>query len=511
MFLILPLILLSGLLSILTVVMFASIYGLALIVLALMIRNVRQETSRESLRRFLHVVAIDHFLSAGVAFVCAVLLLGSPELRDFVPLLRDSGDMDESLVITLATVMVFFTVIWTLAGVLFHLIGPDLEARISIYRQLRWDPWTLVLVWVGLILNLSTALIILVICAPMLWHLMHVARLSRQSTLVWTLAIAVRQKLPLGPEVLAASEGLWGRQRLRLQLLSENLDAGSSLATSLERQPGLVPLSVVMMIRMGEETNILAAALDSCAVNYARRTERECDILSAQQAFLLLLIPLFLIPPIVGFLCYYIVPKFKKIFDDFGTELPAMTRSVIEFMEPGSGVFFLTFIASLGGVVLVIVLNARDWEKDWPLLNWLAPRINGPPILRGLSLLIREKRPLAAGIQGLTWSHPRPSVRHRLTYLYQSLHQGGDLATSLAAEHFIRRGDIPLLRAAERVQNLPWCLLQLAESMEAKFWYRFRVVLEIGYPASVVAVGIVVFFIVAGFFLPLVKLLNDLS
>lgn len=510
MFLILPLLLLSGLLSILTIAVVASAYGLLLIILALTIRNVRQESSRKSLRRFLQVIAFDHLLSAGIALCCGVLVAASQNQRGIVPLL-DNSDETGTLLVTLASILFFFAVLWVLAGVLLLLIGPDLDSHISIHRQLRWNVWTRVMIAVGLFLSLSTALLMLLISAPLLWHLLRMARMSRQSTLVWTLAIAVRQNLPLGPEVLSISEGLWGYQRLRLQLLSENLDAGSSLATSLERQPGLVPLSVVMMIRMGEETKILGAALDNCATSYAHHQELASDLLSVQQAFLLLLVPLLIIPNLLGFLGYYIVPKYKKIFQDFGTELPGLTQLVVEITNPSSGVFFLMFMGSLGFVLFLLILNMRDWERDWPLLNWLAPRINGPPILRGFALLIREKRSLPAGVQGMMWSHPRATVRRRLGYIHLSLQQGADLANCLAAERLIRRGDIPLLRAAERVQNLPWCLEQLAESIESKFWYRIRVFLEMGFPVAVVGIGILVLVITAGYFLPLVKLLNDLS
>lgn len=511
MFLIVPLIMLSGLLSILTVTIFASLYGLELILLALMIRNVRQETSRDSLRGFLRLMAFDHLLSAVTAFSCGMLLASIPGMRHLVPFIQSSGDIDNTAIITIATILAYFTVVWIFVAVLLLLISADLDSRISIHRQLRWHRWTTVMIVVGLKLSLPTMGVLLIIGAPLIWHVTHSARVSRQATLLWTLAIAIRQRVPLGPEILALADGFWGRQRLRLQLLSENLDAGMSLASSLERQPGLVPRSVVMMIRMGEETDTVAAALESSALGHARRHERETDLISAQQAFLLLIIPLLVIPNIVGFLCYYIVPKFKKIFEDFGTELPAVTVGLIKVADASSGAALLLFLASMGGVVLLIAINIRDWELDWPLLNVLAPRVNGPPILRALALLIREQRPLAAGIQGLMWSHPRATVRTRLSHIHQSLQHGGDLASCLAAEQLIRKGDMPLLQSAERVRNLPWCLEQLASSMERKFWWRVRMLLEIGYPITVLALGVVVLFVVAGFFMPLVKLLNDLS
>src|SRR5204862_26669 len=106
------------------------------------------------------------------------------------------------------------------------------------------------------------------------------------------------------------------------------------------------------------------------------------------------------------------------------------------------------------------------WERDWPLLDLLAPRVNGPPVLRGLALLMRQQRPLAAGVQAMSWSHPRQSVRRRLEAIYRDLQEGKDLADSLADKRLIRRDEVVLLRTAERVRNLPWVLEQLAELME---------------------------------------------
>ena len=510
MFLIFPVILLAGLLSIPTLLLLTSLYGLELILLAHMVRNVRQETSRESLRRFVRLVALDHLLAAASAIACGVFLLAVPDYRIWVPLLEDPNSMDNTLAMVLATVLAFYCVVWSLVAVLLLIMGPDFDARISNHRQSQWEPWLVVLICTGLFLNISTAFLILAIATPLLWHLVHVTKMARQSSLVWTLTIAVRQGLPLAPEIETLADGLWGRQRLRLQLLAENLAAGVTLAAALERQPGLVPRSVLMMIRMGEETDTLIPALDACAIGYTRKNDHEIDLMSTQHGFFMLLMPVAAIPLIMGYMSFNIIPKFKRIFLDFGTEMPALTVAVIQFMEESGG-FFLYFLGSLGLLGLVAYLSLKDWERDWPLLNLLAPRVNGPPILRGVALLIRQQRPLTAGIQALIWSHPRPSARLRLIEIHRQLLQGRDIADALAANRLIRRGDIPLLRAAERVQNLPWTLEQLAESMEQGFWYRIRLVLEVGQPASVLVVGIIVALVSLAFFLPLVKLLNDLS
>ena len=136
MFLIIPFLAICGLTSLLTLAIFAALYGLALIILAMMIRNVRQETSRESLRNFLRFVAYDHFLSASLALSFAAGLTSSRSVREWMPLLKQSGEIDEALVLGIATILGFFMVLWTLAGVLLLLMGPR-PARGGGARHLR--------------------------------------------------------------------------------------------------------------------------------------------------------------------------------------------------------------------------------------------------------------------------------------------------------------------------------------------------------------------------------------
>lgn len=500
MFLIIPLLLISGLMSVVALCVWCSIYGVGLIVLARTIRNVRQETSRNSLRKFILWLAVDHLVAAALVLGCILLLATDPR-RSPVP-----------LDVTVGTMMAFFIVLYLCVGVLLALMGPDLRASASLPSQLYWNGWTIALIVVGVLLNVSCLFFLLIISVPMLWLLSRMDRAGRQSSLIWTLAIAIKRGLPLGPEVAALSTGLWGKHRLRLQLLSENLDAGLSLSAALERQPGLVPYSGVMLIRVGEESGCVAQAAETLAVGYARQHDRRSELISASHSVLMLMLPLIIVPYIVGFVCYYIIPKFKKIFLDFGTELPRVTTDFIfaadMFVKYG---YLFVPIGIGGGIAVGIYLVFGDSERDLPLVNLFAPRLNGPPILRALALLIRERRPLGPGIQAMVWSHPSQGAKRRLEAIYRDMQQGKQFADSLSEQRMIRRGDAALLKSAERVRNIPWVLEQISELMEDKIWYRLRLLMEIGYPVGIVLLGMLVLFISLAFFMPLVKLLNDLS
>ncbi len=508
MFLILPLLLCLQLMSVALLAVLGAFYGVGLILLAHVLRNVRQETSRSSLREFLNYVAIDQLLAAGSTCGCIVLLLVTGGQGWLTSALGNS----ESDVVGLCAIMAFFVVTDLFVGGLLLMMNADFKSHVPTFQQLRWVPWSRVLVVVGILFNLPTAGAVLIIASPLLWHLNKMDRIGRQSSLIWTLAIATRQGLPLGQEVAVLAEGLWGGHRMRLQLLSENLDAGLSLAAALERQPGLVPLSALMLIRMGEETHCLVPALENCATGFSRKHERHIELISAEQTLTLLMVPLVLMPQIVGFLCYYIMPKFKKIFLDFGVELPLATQYFVHTTDQlARWSPLLLGVGPIGAITIVILLAVRDWERDWPLLDLLAPRVNGPPVLRGLALLIREQRPLLDGVQAMSWSHPRASVRRRLAAIHRDLHEGKDLADSLADKRLIRRGDVMLLRTAEQVRNLPWVLDQLADLMEHKFWYRIRLCMEVGYPIGIILVALLVLAVALAFFMPLVQLIETIA
>jgi type II secretory pathway component PulF len=64
--------------------------------------------------------------------------------------------------------------------------------------------------------------------------------------------------------------------------------------------------------------------------------------------------------------------------------------------------------------------------------------------------------------------------------------------------------------AAQRVGNAEWALDEMAESSLRRLIYRWRLVLNIVFPAVLLLFGALVAFFVIGFFLPLVSLIQGL-
>lgn len=511
MFLILLIIATLGLVSITVGLLTAASYGIALILLVEFIRNVRQEISRESLARLVYLVAVDHFLSAAIAVTLSLVMIFAPQMRDYFPLINGPKVENETLVVSIALCLVCLAILWSAVGALLLVVQQSLKARGSLQSELDIEPWLTVMLVVGLALQLLTLGFSLLICAPFLLQVRLLARINRQSNLLWTLTLAVRRGLPLGQEIRNLSAGLWGRQRLRLELLSENLDSGQSLSNSLERQPGLVPLSIITQLRTGEETGTLKEVLAQCGARQVQYYSKEEDVTAIQNAFMILLLPVTFLPLIIGFLGYYIVPKHKKIFEDFGVTPTDFSKFVFALLDPGLGFPALMAMFAIGCVAFTVMILTRDRERDWPVLCWLFPRSNSPLILRSLALLIRENRPLTTGLRALEDSHPRPSVRTLLKRVLTRIDQGADAWESMTKQRLINSHELLLLRAAERVRNLPWALEQIAATIERRSWIRLRVVLELVFPVVAIGIGLIVLGFAIVFVMPSFLTLQHLA
>lgn len=339
---------------------------------------------------------------------------------------------------------------------------------------------------------------------------------TRQGGLLWAMAIGARTGRPLGEVVETYADGSKGRWRIQLYRLADCLKCGQSLPDALEECRSTLPPDVVTAIRVGWEAGDLGNALEHIAVQFTKDLDAAPHVV--HRMFLYLGGMFLLLAGIVSFVMYYIIPKFKKIFLDFGTELPAVTKLVI-FIGDMIASTPLTFVAlALVAVMWVSVslssgLGLRSLLYRWPFV-WLRrvfPRFESPEILRNFRIGIESERPLDAVLSIVLRCHPDFWVHKRLVRVEDSIKDGADCWISLYETGFLKRNEAAVLLSAQHAGNLPWALDVIAENIERRTEYRLRVLTDFVRPAVVFAFGLAVAFVGLAFFMPLIKLLNDLS
>ncbi len=335
---------------------------------------------------------------------------------------------------------------------------------------------------------------------------------ARRAQLLWFLAMTVRKQRPLAAELTAWAQSHPSSDRELLLAVARDLSDGSTLADALAARPRLQPPSVVLSIRVAEQTGMLSEVLRDEAVRQTKALRGD-SFGSAAGTCLYLWTMLAVGVQIVTFLMYYIVPKFKYIFMGFGTELPHVTVSLITLSDIAVGYWYL-FAPPLFLVPLWTCGEAfsRGWSET--RLSWLlgfGRRAEIPRLLRRLHDAVTTKLPWQTALRPMVLHHHRADIRSRLERVLGRVTAGMELWPALREVGLLNVRDVVLLQMSERAGNLPWALIALADAKERRNVHRWRLFEAVCVPVFVFIAGLFVAFICVAFFMPIVKLLNDLS
>ena len=216
---------------------------------------------------------------------------------------------------------------------------------------------------------------------------------------------------------------------------------------------------------------------------------------------------------LVFFLLYFITPKFKKIFFDFGVDLPATTQFVIRVCDGiawnnslAAGLWWL-FVALLLASVVACLPGAWGDAVRERLLG----RVHAGTVLRALAVRVESGRPLPETIGILSASYPRRRMRARLARTLTRVQSGIPWFEALRRERLLTCGQAVVLEMAQRVGNLPWALREMADAGDRQFGYRAHLLVQLTTPVLVGMCGATIGVFAAGYFLPLVALLNQLG
>src|SRR5918999_462865 len=157
----------------------------------------------------------------------------------------------------------------------------------------------------------------------------------------------------------------------------KDVEAGVSLSEALKRHPDVFNELYVAMVQAGETGGIL----DQTLVRVATQLEKDAALRRQIKAAMVYpsLIGGFALIVLVA-LVAFLVPVFEKIFDDFGGELPAITKFTVFLSHMITGRWYL-MIAIVAGIVWLF----RYWKKsDTGKVQWDRIKLKFPMKIGGI-------------------------------------------------------------------------------------------------------------------------------
>ncbi len=149
-----------------------------------------------------------------------------------------------------------------------------------------------------------------------------IAIFSRQLATMMSSGIPLVQAF----EIVGSGHDNQAMQRLLLAV-KQDLEAGVTLADALSKHPVYFDDLYVNLVRAGEQAGALETLLDKIAT-YKEKTEAIKKKIKKALTYPIAVIVVAVIVSII--LLIYVIPTFESIFKDFGADLPAFTRMVID-------------------------------------------------------------------------------------------------------------------------------------------------------------------------------------
>jgi protein transport protein HofC len=301
--------------------------------------------------------------------------------------------------------------------------------------------------------------------------------------------------------------------------LIELLQQGFSLTKALRTYPDLVSQEVFLALSLGEVTGNFSSCLSIIG-----RWQKDLFWLTVLPRMAYLFFMVISTLNVAVFFMVFIAPKFERIFKDFDYSLPWATLLLFKFFnwlptfgQKGNVIADFAPGVWIALVVLVPVIVALPF---WNMTaRWYFPIVGSiyrvhlqGSFLKMMGITLQGQVVVSKALTFLEESKcfSGPSQK-QLVKLNSSIKLGHSLEDSLDASGWLPKSMKPLVQSAQKVNNLPWALEEIGNQrlrLASLFAQRFSLVV---FPLLMLLLGVMVGFIAIAMFMPLIKMMVELS
>ncbi len=349
-------------------------------------------------------------------------------------------------------------------------------------------------------------------------------RLDNKKPQLSDLTLFSRQMYTLtksGVPIIQALRGLVSSTRnatmvRTLMDITENLEGGHDLSSSMGRHPQVFPSLIISMVQVGENTG----RLDEAFLQIAKYLELEKDTRERVKAALRYpLIVLAAIAIAIGVINLFVIPAFAKLFAGFKAELPWPTQVLI-----GISNFFIAFWPYLLVGLILGIFGLRAylrtdegryrWDKlklKLPVVGSIINRSTLARFARSFAMAARAGVPLIQALTVVARAVDNSYVSERVLSMRTGIEHGETLTRTATLSGLFTPLVLQMLAVGEETGAVDTLLEEVAESYEREVDYDIKNLSATIEPIMLVVIGIMVLILALGVYLPMWDLSNAAS
>ena len=307
-----------------------------------------------------------------------------------------------------------------------------------------------------------------------------------------------------------------GALKNALMDIVDDVESGTSLSESFGKHPRCFDRLYVNMVKAGEAGGALETILQRLA-DFKEKSQSLQRRITGAMVYPVVVITVAV--AILSFIMIYIIPKFEKIFRDFGMPLPELTRFLMSTSQWFAKYWLVLPLIPLGiylTLKLIRLNRVGNYILDrmflWiPIIGPLIEKTAIARTMRTLGTLVASGVPILESLAIVRETCTNAVFERMYQRIYESIREGETIAQPLRESKMVDDMVINMIDVGEETGDLDSMLYKIADIYDEEVNVMVEALLSLLEPIMIVVLGGVVGLIVIALFMPMLSLLDKLS
>jgi len=296
----------------------------------------------------------------------------------------------------------------------------------------------------------------------------------------------------------------------------EDVESGSSLSEAFAKHPKCFDRLYVNMVKAGEAGGALEVILRRLA-EFKEKSQRLKGRITGAMVYPVVVIMVAV--AILSFIMIYIIPKFEKIFKDFGMKLPDITQFLMDTSKWFATYWYVLPLFPMGWwlfLKLIRLNKTGNYILDRlylyiPIVGPLIEKISVARTMRTLGTLIASGVPILESLSIVRETCTNAVFERMYQRIYESIREGDTICQPLRESRLVDDMVVNMVDVGEETGDLDSMLYKIADVYDEEVDVMVEALLSLLEPIMIVVLGLIVGTIVIALFYPLINLLETLS
>ena len=297
-----------------------------------------------------------------------------------------------------------------------------------------------------------------------------------------------------------------------LNQIREDVEAGTNLSTSLKKHPQHFNRLYTNLVTVGEESGTLDILMNKIA-GYLEKIEYIKGKIRSALFYPALVIVVAIV--VVAILLIVVIPEFETLFSDFGSDLPTLTRWMVDASHVFQSYWLLFLIITMISVTAMVFSYKRSRKMQHfvdrlvlriPVFGNIIRQAIIARISRTLATMFGAGIPLVDSLETVSNAAGNRVYGIGLLEIRRDVSTGRNLEGSMADTGLFPGMVLQMVATGEEAGELERMLDKIAEFFETEVDNAIAVISSLVEPFLIVFLGIIVGTIVVAMYLPIFKL-----